>query len=61
MKDFVRIGVTDPAEEMRIGEGTFERVIVSAKGLVESGKVYLEHLETARVMLREGLVPLHNV
>ena len=38
MQNLIGIRVADPAEKMRIGQGSFERVIVSAKRLVEGRK-----------------------
>ena len=54
MQDLVRVGVADAAEEARIGERTFERVVSRAELLGECSEIDLERLEAARVELGQS-------
>ncbi len=61
MQDLVGVGVADAAEERRIGERAFERVIAPLEHrqkLLWAGR---EHIEAARIMFAQFAVAPHHV
>ena len=55
MKNLVRVRVADPAEKMRIGEGPLERVIPPPQNVAIRLKSRRDHLQTAGVVLAQGV------
>jgi len=54
MQDLVRVGVADAAQDAGIGQRALERVILAGQRAVERGRVGVEHLEPARIVLGEA-------
>src|SRR5579862_657150 len=53
-KDFVRVGVADPAEEVRIGERPLQGMVLRSKHGRELFEVGIEHLQAAGVHGLQG-------
>ena len=61
MQDLVRVGVADAAEDVRIGQRALERVVLAHERRAEVLQRRAEHLDPARVVLRERLLAAHHV
>ena len=55
MEDLVGVGVADAAEEMRIGQGALERVVLATEDGIELLESRREQLEPARVLRLQGV------
>ncbi len=53
MKDLVGVGIADPAEEVRIGQRAFERVVLARERTREAREIALERLDSAGIELGE--------
>jgi hypothetical protein len=60
MQDFVGVRVADSAEQVRIGERAFQRVVVLAQRPLERRKVRIENFDPARIVIRERGPSLHD-
>src|SRR3972149_2394868 len=61
MEDLVGVGVSDSAEEPRIGERALQRVVLSGEGAPELLEIGFEDFETSAVEKREVGLPAHQV
>ena len=56
MEDLVGVGVADAAEEMRVGQGPLERVVLATEHRSELLERRREHLEPAGVQRLQGVL-----
>ena len=61
VQDLVGVGVADAAEEMRIGEGPLQRVVLLHQRSSERREVGVERFEPAGLMGRQGRFAAHKV
>ena len=61
MQDFVRVGVADSAEDVRIGQRSFQGVIVSLQRFRECRQIDLEHLDAPGIVLRQCLASANDM
>ncbi len=60
-QDLVRIGIADAAEEMRVGQGPLQGVVIPGQHRGESLKVGLENFNPARIVGSKGDQALYEM
>ena len=54
MQDFVRVSVAEAAEQMRIGQSTFQRAVLSCERTREFVQRAIQNIQTAWIMGAQG-------
>src|SRR6185437_3326093 len=61
MQNLIGVGVADPAEQSRVGERAFERMVLAPQPLRELRETRFEDLDAARVLQLQIVLPLYDV
>jgi hypothetical protein len=61
VQDLVRVGVADAAQQARIGQGSLDGVVLPGQGRAEIVQVRAQHLEAARIVVRQPRLAAHHV